>query len=674
MTKKLKNTFITIRNALTLRNLLAILCAIALIAVIVKGFRIEAKIEQVRQADAYYEQNLRIQAEVAYAGARSDTVIRYREDHIEDRLTELAPITALREELLKSKSELLAASENQDFETFLATYESYDALRQQSATDDFAAEYMELSERYELAKTVNEGFSAFRLSFEQALAANLDDNRYDDESAKWSLLRIPAVFFSPTDAQTDANAELLKTGTLNALFQNYDQRKLKKIAAAGRYPDMLNESYSTIEAYENHNFGAPWVLGQAEETTDTVLRKDLDAQSYSAFSGHARAFSDFVSQADLESETTAWIEARIEELMSRARSLVTDNRFEEAITLYRSLNAYRNTGEEVTQTQSAWTEAEPLRILQAEDSSLTYSLAISGKHRFGADLYVAALGDNGLLYFGTKTGDSTSVSTSASLLSGLDVQSLQIEDTLSATAAPVIVVQSGSSSRKAVYTALMLQPGSFRQLFQIEADGYTIADGGNTLRADNPADAEKEGQTAIYERSGAGGEFYFSSFEGGTLDIGAGNPEQYPQEQVRTQLTVLSSDADQTLAQTGDGSSVLLRGVSNVTPGAYTVTGTFKGDYAEIEQESANPSEVEAESANPESIPDPVVPDESGTDFPAAEPSEEDTGASADGNSPTLESTPSDVQAAPEAEASPEPRKTFIRVPVFVVDRLNEGQ
>lgn len=671
MTKKLKNTFITIRNALTLRNLLAILCAIALIAVIVKGVRIEAKIEQVRQADAYYEQNLRIQAEVAYAAAQSNTVIRYRENHIEARLTELAPITTLREELLKSKSELLASSENQDFDTFLAAYESYDSFRQQSLVDDFAAEYTELSKRYELAKTVNEGFYAFRSNFEQTLSANLDTESYEDESAKWSLLRIPSVFFAENAEQADANTELAKTETLNALFQNYDQRKLKKMAAAGRYQDMLNEASSTLKAYENHNFGAPWVLHQAEETTDTVLRKDLDAQLYSAFSSHARAFSDFVSQAGLVSETTVWIEARIEELMGRARSLVTDNRFEEAITLYQSLDAYRSTDEEVTQTESAWTEAEPLRILQATDSSITYSLAISGKNRFGADLYVAALGDNGLLYFGTKTGDSTSVSTSASLLSGLDAQSLQIEDALSTVAAPVIVIQSSSSSRKAVYTALMLQLGSFRQLFRIEADGYTIEDGGNTLRADHPIEAEEEGQTAIYERSGAGGEFYFSTLEGGTLDIGTDNPEQYPQEKVRTRLTVLSSSSDQTLAQTGDGSSILLRGVSNLTPGTYTVTGTFEGDYAEIEQESTGTADTEVENAIPESTLDPVVPDESATDSPAPESSEEDTVASADGNSPTLENTPSDVPTVPEAESSPEPQKTFIRVPIFVVDQLN---
>lgn len=217
MTKKLKNTFITIRNALTLRNLLAILCAIALVAVIVKGFRIETKIEQVRRADAYYEQHSRIQAEAAYAAARSDTVIRYRENHLAQRLTELAPITNLRKELLKSKSELLASSENQDFETFLQAYESYDSFRRQSLTDDFAAEYTELSARYELAKTVNGGFSAFRSDFEQALAANLDDDVYDDESAKWSLLRIPAVFFSEDGEQTTPNAEVMKTETLNAL-------------------------------------------------------------------------------------------------------------------------------------------------------------------------------------------------------------------------------------------------------------------------------------------------------------------------------------------------------------------------------------------------------------------------------------------------------------------------
>ncbi|MEJ8302910.1 hypothetical protein [Saccharibacillus sacchari] len=661
MTKKLNNTFITIRNALTLRNLLAILCVIALIAVIVKGFRIEAKIGQVRQADAFYEQNLRIQAEVAYAAAQSNTVIRYREDHLAERLTELAPITALREELLKSKSELLAASENKDFETFLTAYESYDGFREQSLISDFAVEYAELSERYELAKTVNEGFSAFRSDFEQALAANLDDNRYDDESAKWSLLRIPAVFFSENVAKTASNAEALKTETLNALFQNYDQRKLKKMAAAGQYQEMLNEAVSTIEAYESHDFGAPWVLHQAEETTDTVLRKDLDAQSYSAFSGHARAFSDFVSQANLDSDMTLWIEARIEELMSRAHSLVADKRFEEAIALYQSLNAYLSTSEAVTRTESAWTEAQPLRILQQADSSIVYSLAISGKNRFGADLYVAALGDNGLLYFGTKTGDSTSVRNSSSLLSGLDVQSLEVEDTLSTPTAPVILVQSSSSSRKAVYTAFVLQSGSFEQLFQIEADGYTIENGGNTLRAQNPIEAEEDGQTAVYERSGGDGEFYFSSLEGGTLDIGTDNPEHYPQEKVRTRLTVVSSASDQTLAQTGDGSAIVLRGVSNLVPGSYQVTGTFEGEYAEIEQEPANP----------ETVPDPDVSEDTGTDSPVTDSTEEDTNTPADSDSPTSDNAAPDASAEPDSESGPPTQTLSVRVPVFVVDELN---
>lgn len=406
---------------------------------------------------------------------------------------------------------------------------------------------------------------------------------------------------------------------------------------------MLNEAASTLEAYESRNLGAPWVLHQAEETTDTVLRKDLDAQAYPAFSGHALEFGSFLSQADLKSDVTVWIEDRVEELMGRARSLVADKRFEEAIALYQSLDAYRSTSEQVAQAESSWTEAQPLRILQAADPSIVYSLAISGKNRFGADLYVAALGDDGLLYFGTKTGDSTSVSTGSSLLGGLDVQSLQIEDTLSAADAPVVLVRSSSSSRKAIYTALLLRSGSFRQLFRIEADGYTIENGGDILRAEYPIEAEQEGQTAVYERSGADGEFYFSSLEGGTLDIGTGSPEQYPQEKVRTLLTVLPSAADQTLAQTGDGSLLLLRGVSNLAPGSYTVTGTFEGGYAEVEQESASSDNAEAENSIPEATPDAAVPDEEAPDVPTI----------------------------PEAESDPEPQKTFVRVPLFVVDQLN---
>lgn len=517
MSQKLYNIFMTIRSALTLRNLLIFLCAAAFAAVTVKGFRVEAKIRQVRQADAFYTENRRIAAESAYAAALSNTVIRYREEQVRERLAELAPITRLREEILLSKSELLNAAETGDFEAFLGSYEVYADFGKLSLDGEFAAEYRELDQRYAAAETAAAGFSAFRVSFEQKLAGNLESGDYRDESAKEQLLRIPAAFFAgknPNDASPDSAAtqtenaqdeetqEQVKTDQLNTLLADYDRRKLKKLAAAGNYTGMLDEAQITLANYAAIGMEAPWVGAQAEETARTVLRKDLEASSYSTFASHARNFADFVSETGMSSDRSGWIETRIGELNDRAGSLITDGRFEEAIALYQALDGYADTAEAVRKAEEAWMEAEPLRILQLNDSSHTYSLTISGTDRFGADVYVAALDEEGLLHFGFKFGSGRTVYRAPQNLAAANARSLKIQEQLSDGTTPVVVIESESLSRKAVYTAIRLEGGFFTPMFRVEADGYTIEDGGQTLRAAHPIDAEEEGETAVYELQG----------------------------------------------------------------------------------------------------------------------------------------------------------------------------
>ncbi|OWR31162.1 hypothetical protein CDO73_08480 [Saccharibacillus sp. O23] len=692
MTRSFKNALITIRNFLTLRNLLALLCAAALIAVIVKGFRIEDKIRQVDTADAYYANHERLSAEAAYANALANTVIRYREDHVRERLAQLAPLTRMREELLKSKSELLAALENQDFDAYLAAYELYEPFERLSLEGEYAAEYKQLDARYQMDGIVADGFADFRSGFEQALAGNLDSGDYGDESAKPNLLRIPAVFFAPeqpsarngasapsgSSSLSESEAETLKTEQLNALFEDYDRRKLKKLAAAGRYTDMLREASRTLNDYGQSGFEAPWVRLQAEETVDLVLRSDLEAKSYADFAAHARSFADFVSQNGLSSDLTAWIDSRVGELNRRAGALVADGRFEEGIALYRALDGYADTETHVAQAEDAWTEADPLRILRSADDSHTYKFAISGKNRFGADLYVAALDENGTLYFGTKSESGTSVSRDAAQLAGETVRSLKLDESLSTDSTPVLVAEAESTVRKAVYTALIPQEGgSFAQMFKIEADGYRIEDGGMTLRAENPSDAEQEGQTAVYTRYAGSDVFAFSAFEGGYADIGDASPALYPEQPVRATMTVLQSASGSTLARTGDGELMLLTGDFEFAPGTYLVTGTFQGRYEQIEDPDAEPPEPPQADDPAASDTETGAPNADSDSPPSVSP---ETNDSAAGNPEDSAGDPSDLpsttepETAPEAEELPEaepPAQPILRsVPVFEVEAI----
>lgn len=684
MTRSFKNALITIRNFLTLRNLLALLCAAALVAVVVKGFRIEDKIRQVHTADAYYAKHERLSAEAAYANALANTVIRYREDHVRERLAELAPLTRMREELLKSKSELLAALENQDFEAYLAAYELYEPFERLSLEGEYAAEYKQLDERYQMDGIVADGFADFRSGFEQALAANLENADYDDESAKPNLLRIPAVFFAPDQPSarngvsapvssptlSESEADTLKNEHLTALFEDYDRRKLKKLAAAGRYTDMLREASRTLNDYQQSGFEAPWVRLQIEETVDLVLRSDLEAKSYATFASHARSFADFISQNGLSSDMTAWIDSRINELTRRAGALVADGRFEEGIALYRALDGYSDTETQIAQAEEAWTEADPLRILQSADGSHTYRLAISGKNRFGASLYVAAIDENNTLYFGMKGDGGTSVSREAAQLANETVRSLKLDESLSTDSTPVLVAESESSIRKAVYTALIPQEGgSFTQMFKIEADGYRIEDDGMTLRADNPSDAEQEGQTAVYNRYEGSDVFIFSAFEGGYADIGSDSPLLYPEQPVRAKMTVLQTVSGQALARTSDGELMLLAGDFDFAPGTYSITGTFQGRYEQVEDPDAKPSELPQVDDPETSDSETSTPDAGSDSSPSISPETDDSaGDPSDPPSTTEPEKTLDPNQLPETSAPVQP--TLRSVPVFEVEAI----
>lgn len=682
MTRSFKNALMTIRNFLPLRNLLTLLCAAALIAVVVKGFRIEDKIRQVNTADAYYARSERLSAEAAYADALANTVIRYREDHVLERLAELAPLTRMREELLKSKSELLAALENQDFEAYLSAYELYDPFERLSLEGEYAAEYKQLDARYGMDGIVADGFADFRAGFEQALADNLENGDYDDESAKPNLLRIPAVFFTPkqpsarngvaspdgSPSLSEAEAEQLKTEQLNVLFEDYDRRKLKKLAAVGRYTDMLREASRTLNDYEQSGFEAPWLQLQTEETVDLVLRSDLEAKSYAVFASHARSFADFISQNGLSSELTAWIDSRINELTRRAGALVADGRFEEGIALYRALDGYSDTETQVVQAEEAWTEADPLRILQSADNSHTYRLAISGKNRFGASLYVAAIDENNTLYFGMKGDGGTSVSRDATQLANETVRSLKLEESLSTDSTPVLVAESESNIRKAVYTALIPQEGgSFAQMFKIEADGYRIEDGGMTLRADNPSDAEQTGQTAVYTRYEGSDVFIFSAFEGGYADIGSGSPLLYPEQKVRAEITVLESASGRTLARTSDGELLLLAGDFDFAPGTYRMTGTFQGRYEQVADPDAPPSES-PQADDPAATDTETGATDTGSDSPL--PTETDDSADNPSDPPSTAEPETAPDPEPLPEAEPPAQPVLRSVPVFEVEAI----
>lgn len=569
----------TFKQAITLRNIMIVLCICMAGLLISKALRIEDKLRMVQEAERLYAAGDLIAAERLYRQAADNFSIYYKEEEIAGRLTELAPITAIRsglDTLVRTSADQLATK---DFSGFMESYAALLSLKSKYfiSGGPYESFYRQLSEESGISVQLTSGFRQFKDQFLAELAAG---GSGDDtgETYKWNLLLIPDAYYGSAEAK----AELLAAG-----FKSHDVARLKVLAAAGSFQPMLDSALSMAQAYSSHSYTAPWVQAQAEESARLILDKDLEGDNVSAFAGHAVVYRNYAASAGLDagsSKVLASIERSTSKLLSSAARLVRGGQYAEAIQLYSSLTPLQDTSAEIAAAQLAWNTAEPVRLLPGGNEEGKYVFVTSVSSKYGAKIAVAGIDNSGRLYYaGLQEDGITSTRTGDVIPEFGRLSGISFDDRVAAIAeVPVVVAQGSRDDGRIDFTAYQIKPEGISVLFSFAGDSYELqAEDASILVANADTGDGVSGETGVYTLGE--GSYQFAGIRQVVTEpplISAFDLELYPYQTVKLGMEIYIDNSGRSVGF-AEGRYFALQGATGSFAGSAVVKGQYHGgnDY-----------------------------------------------------------------------------------------------
>lgn len=570
----------TIKETLSLRNFMIILCILMAVMLVHKGQRMADKTHAVEEGGRRYAAGDLIGAEEWYRKAGSNNAFLYKEGEIADRLGKLAPITAIRTGLDTLAGNARAQAKSGDFDGFMGSYGDLIKLKAEymKPGGSYEAYYRKLSAASGLSGEWTGFFQQFKKQFLEGLARSGAGDREQSDRLKWSLLRIPEAYYGSAAA---------KKAQLDEAFRSHDTRVLKALAGAGSFPPLLDSVLSMQAAYRSHDYAAPWLKEQAESSVRTILGKDLESGNISAFAGHAAAYRKFAADSGFSaSKVLKYIEAQHNKLAKNAARKAKNGQYSEAIGLYKALAALKDPTGDIAAVTMAWNLAQPVRLLPGGEEQGRYTHILSGSNKYGAKVYVAATLSDGTLFYARMKPDNTVSSLSGDAIPGFDtLRRLAFDDRLgAASGAPVAVAETDSrdGSGRAIFTAYAFRPEGITRLFTFSGDSYDLQPDGSILVHNTDMGGSAPLQTAIFRKSG--GSYQFAEIVQKYPLIPASDLEQHLFQNISIQGDVYFENTGSTVAY-ADGRYILLQGFQTPETGLFMLSGQFQNSYGKVQTE-----------------------------------------------------------------------------------------
>lgn len=577
----------TIIRAVTLRNIMIILCILMLLPLGQKALGIKNKLKDVQEGGKLYAAGELIAAENRYRQAAANHAISYKEEEINARLAELAPITSIRSSLSRLSLTLADQLTVKDFSGMMESYASLLSLKSKYMTPGgpYEAYYRQLSADSGVSDKMTAGFRLFKDEYLAGLAAgsskSADSGTGSDstDSLKWSLLQIPADYYGGTAA---------KDKLLAASFKAHDTARLKALAAAGSFGPMLESALSMEEAYKNHSYTAPWLSKQVKESASLILNKDLDGSNITAFAGHAVAYRSYAASAGItSSKVLKLIDNSIARLLREGTRHVRGGQYADAIRLYAELAPVQDTSGETAAATLAWNLAEPLRLLPGGEVQGSYSLTASVTDKYGAKVAVAGVDAGSKLVYAEMSGDGTVSTRTGEVIPGSGMLSaLSFDEALSAySEVPVVVANGGEADGRSTFTGYAIRPEGISLLFSFTGSSYELMAEDGFIRVMNTDLADGvESRTAIFRQVNGAYEFSELYQEFTYTPIDATQLELFPYEKVILSCDISIDAAGRAVARS-NGRYLLLQGAINQITGLTAVSGQFENGYGTVETE-----------------------------------------------------------------------------------------
>ncbi|MGE7615081.1 hypothetical protein [Paenibacillus sp. NPDC101420] len=564
----------TFKQLITLRNFMIILCISMFVMLGQKVFLIADKIQITKEADRLYAAGDLISAENQYRLAAANHSILYMEEKVAKRLDELSPITAIRQGLKALVSSAKAQAATKDFTGFM---KSYDTLLSLKATymkpgGPYESYYRQLSTDSGISDQFITYFREFKEQFLTELAQSQDGNKSEEDTFKWNLLQIPDAYYGSAASKEEL---------LASKFKSHDTAKLKALAGTGNFTGMLESTLSMMNAYSQHSYEAPWVLGQAESSGKIILNKDLESDNITAFAGHAVAYRNFAGSAGItSSKVLTLVDTSKAKLLKNAKRMTSKGQYAEAIQLYSDLAPLEDTSSIIAATRLAWNIAEPVRLLPGGEEQGRYGNVISSKGLHDKKVIVAGTDSNGVLYYAAMNSDESVITLTGNILPKFEsLRSLTFNDQLAASSgsgAPVVLAESEVEGGRTLFTAYEMKSDSISQLFSVSGDSYELQSDDSLLVSNADLGDGVVGQTARYRK--VDGSYQFAEIVQEYAVISASDVALHPFEKVSFHCEIVAENFGNMLAYS-NGVYILLQGDLGSVTGNALVSGQYQNGY-----------------------------------------------------------------------------------------------
>jgi hypothetical protein len=539
-----------------------------------KVFLIADKIQMTKEADHLYAAGDLIRAENQYRLAAANHSILYMEERVAKRLAELSPVTAIRQGLNSLVSSAKAQAATKDFTGFMKSYEALLSLKAtyMKPGGSYESYYRQLSTDSGISDQFTTYFREFKEQFLTELAQSQSGNTGEEDSFKWNLLQIPDAYYGSAAAKEEL---------LASKFKSHDTAKLKTLAGAGNFTGMLEFSLSMMNAYNQHSYDAPWVLGQAESSGKIILNKDLESDNIPAFAGHAVAYRNFAGSAGISSsKVLTLVDTSKAKLLKNAKRMASKGQYAEAIQLYGDLSPLEDTSSMIAATRLAWNMAEPVRLLPGGEEQGKYGNVISSKGLHGTKVLVAGTDSSGLLYYAALNNDESVITLTGNNLPRFEsLRSLTFNDQLAASTGsdtPVVLAESEIEGGRTLFTAYEIKSEGISQLFSMSGDSYELQSDDSILVPNADLGDGVNGQTARYRK--VDGQYQFTEIVQEYAVISATDVALHPFEKVSFHCEIIVDNFGNALAYS-NGIYILLQGDVGSVTGNALVSGQYQNGY-----------------------------------------------------------------------------------------------
>lgn len=611
------------RRAIRGRNVAAALLAAALC---MAGWTLAGAGRQAyyySQAAAHQAAGELLAAEDDYRKALAASSFDYRRNEISRALETLLPVTEVLRLVATLQEEIRSAAAAGDADQLGAADSAYVRAKQAALAGDEAAKqrFIQAAQEADMEGSLERGFAAIRQAAEKQLAAGpvkgaKAAERADGDpagDAARSLILIPPSYFG---------GEAAKRQKVNGLLQSYDIARLDVLAQTTPYADVWRLGEALRLRYEGWGWEAAWVVPKLEKlalgSLGIVEKEDL-----AKFLAAAKLVQTYTAWAGPGSKIAASIETSFAAQLKKAEALATAGKYDQAVALYQTLAAYRDTSNEMEAAQTRSLAADPARLLAKAGADGKLALVAGFKTAAGEAAAAAWSAERGQLTAALLTASGV-VQRADSAKLALTPKAIKADRAYGGGEREALVVEAPGKQRKTRYIVFEWTDARLLPVLDVEADslspssakGELVAErplleaGGTGGNGDAPAKAYYRYQKERYALTrtepsadspgggqapggnggdrGAGGGGGSGPAAGTNAGAATGGSDAVravqPQELakvasgavVRLETTIVQGGINQALAQTGDV-TVVLTGSLRFQPGAVLVTGVYRG-------------------------------------------------------------------------------------------------